>query len=46
MKEMSLRHRPGGRNWPLEVATTGAMPRVWPSGQVDHHCRGGGGRLG
>ena len=25
---------------PLEVATTGAMPREWPSGQVDHHCRG------
>ena len=24
--------RPGGRDWPLEVATTGAMPRVqWPS---------------
>ena len=22
------------------VATTGAMPREWPSGQVDHHCRG------
>ena len=21
-------------------ATIGAMPRVWPSSQVDHHCRG------
>ena len=44
MKEMGLvgqsGHRSGNRDWPLEVATTGAMPRVWPSGQVDHHCRG------
>ena len=32
--------RPGGRDWLLKVATTGAMPRVWPSSQVDHHCGG------
>ena len=34
--------RPGGRDWLLEVATTGAMPRVWPSGQVDHQLPGDG----
>ena len=24
----------------MEVVTTGTMPRVWPSSQGDHHCRG------
>ena len=44
MKEIGLgrpkRTSPGWSSLAFEVATTGAMPREWPSSQVDRHCRG------
>ena len=47
MKEMGLSRTkwtsPGWPSLTAGSATTGAMPRVWPSSLVDNHC---GGRLG